>query len=203
MSALVFDPLWTTVFAVVALCWGVFWAAIFIRAAITVSAQAGRERGRDPSSVAGFILQGVGFAIAGTARRQPFTDIAPLALPLEWLLALVAAILAIASAALVAFAVRALGKQWSLTARVLAEHTLVTGGPYRLVRNPIYTGMLGMLVASILAASQWWALIPALIAFGAGTSIRVRAEERLLREAFGCQYDEYARRVPALIPFVV
>ena len=80
---------------------------------------------------------------------------------------------------------------------------LVVAGFYRFVRNPIYTGMLGMLVASVLAVSQWWVLIPALVFFCLGTWIRVRAEERLLREAFGAQYDDYARRVPALIPFLI
>jgi protein-S-isoprenylcysteine O-methyltransferase Ste14 len=40
----------------------------------------------------------------------------------------------------------------------------------------------------------------ALLLFGAGTAVRVRSEERLLREVFGAQYEEYARRVPALLP---
>jgi protein-S-isoprenylcysteine O-methyltransferase Ste14 len=124
-------------------------------------------------------------------------------MPFEALLTIAIVALAIASVLLVVSAVRTLGKQWSLTARVLSQHQLVTGGPYQFVRNPIYTGMLGLLVASVLAVGQWWALFPALIVFCLGTAIRVRAEERLLREAFGAQYDDYARRVPALIPFLI
>ncbi len=198
-----FDPLWTTVFGVVALCWAVFWLAIFARAAQVPTASAAQERKRDPASITGFILQSISFAIAGMAWRQPFTAIASLGMPLEFLIALLTMVIAIASSSLVAVAVRTLGKQWSLTARVLAEHKLVTSGPYRLVRNPIYTGMLGMLLASILAGSQWWVAVPSVLVFFVGTLIRVRAEERLLRESFGAQYDDYARRVPALIPFLV
>jgi protein-S-isoprenylcysteine O-methyltransferase Ste14 len=40
----------------------------------------------------------------------------------------------------------------------------------------------------------------AFVAYLAGTSIRTSREERLLHEAFGAEYDEYARRVPAVLP---
>jgi protein-S-isoprenylcysteine O-methyltransferase Ste14 len=68
------------------------------------------------------------------------------------------------------------------------------------VRNPIYTGMLGMMVATGLAVTQWWALLVAIVVFLAGTYIRVRIEERLLRGQFGSAFDDYTRRVPAVIP---
>jgi protein-S-isoprenylcysteine O-methyltransferase Ste14 len=45
-------------------------------------------------------------------------------------------------------AVCALGKQWSIAARVVEGHELITDGPYRIVRHPIYAGMLGLLVAT-------------------------------------------------------
>jgi len=50
-------------------------------------------------------------------------------------------------------ALRALGRQWSLQARVLEDHKLVREGPYRFVRHPIYSGILGMIVAGGLAWS--------------------------------------------------
>ncbi len=68
------------------------------------------------------------------------------------------------------------------------------------MRHPIYTGMLGMILATGLAASHWAGLIAGLVVFWAGTLIRVRSEERLLRAAFGAEYDDYARRVPAVLP---
>jgi protein-S-isoprenylcysteine O-methyltransferase Ste14 len=57
-----------------------------------------------------------------------------------------------------------------------------------------------MLVATGLAVTQWIPLLLAIVLFIAGTYIRVRTEERLLREAFGSEFEKYARQVPALIP---
>jgi protein-S-isoprenylcysteine O-methyltransferase Ste14 len=99
-------------------------------------------------------------------------------------------------------AVKMLGKEWSITARMVQDHKLATKGPYARVRHPIYTGMLGMLVATGLAISSWSVLVAAIVVFAIGTWIRVRSEERLLRETFGPQFEEYARRVPAVIPGV-
>jgi protein-S-isoprenylcysteine O-methyltransferase Ste14 len=62
--------------------------------------------------------------------------------------------------------------------------------------------MFGMLLGTALVVSHWVALAPAVALFAAGTLIRVRAEEALLREAFESEFDAYSRRVPALIPRV-
>ena len=78
--------------------------------------------------------------------------------------------------------------------------SLMACGPYRFVRNPIYTGMLGMLVATGLAMEHWTALIVAVILFAVGLVIRVRSEEKLLRAAFGKEFEDYAQRVPAVMP---
>jgi protein-S-isoprenylcysteine O-methyltransferase Ste14 len=85
---------------------------------------------------------------------------------------------------------------------VLEGHKLVTEGPYRIVRNPIYTGMFGMLLATGLAISHWIGLLLAIVVFAVGTVIRVQSEEKLLREAFGAEFEAYAQRVPAVIPFL-
>jgi protein-S-isoprenylcysteine O-methyltransferase Ste14 len=68
------------------------------------------------------------------------------------------------------------------------------------VRNPIYLGMFGLMVATGMGYSTWWALGAAILVFLVGNRIRIRAEEKLLREAFGVQFDEYASRVPAFFP---
>ncbi len=100
-------------------------------------------------------------------------------------------------------AIRALGKQWSLAARLVEGHKLVKEGPYSVVRNPIYTGMFGMLLATGLVVSHWIGLLVAVVVFAIGTAIRVRSEETLLREAFGREFEDYARAVPAVIPFLI
>lgn len=100
-------------------------------------------------------------------------------------------------------AARTLGKQWALVARVIPGHELIQQGPYAVVRNPIYLAMLGNLLATGLAVSRWEALIAGMVVFAIGTEVRIRSEEKLLREAFGSQFEDYARRVPAFFPRVL
>ena len=86
---------------------------------------------------------------------------------------------------------------------MLEGHKLVTEGPYSGVRNPIYTGMLGMPLATGLAVSHWIGLIIAVAVFALGTAIRLRSEAALQREMFGAEFEDYERGLPAVIPFLV
>ena len=160
----------------------------------------GAEYRRDASSRAGFALQSLSYVVVLAFMREGFTHIASPGQILDMAVALLTAALAVGSVWLVRSALGTLGAQWSLTARVLADHKLIMAGVYGRVRHPIYTGMLGMLLATGLAASEWGGLLAGLIVFFVGTLIRIRSEERLLRAAFGAEYDDYARRVPAVLP---
>jgi protein-S-isoprenylcysteine O-methyltransferase Ste14 len=97
---------------------------------------------------------------------------------------------------------RALGRQWRIDAGLSAEHELITSGPYRLVRHPIYTSMLGVLLGTGSLITPWWLFVPSILLFIIGTEIRVRIEDNLLASHFGEQFVEYQRRVPAYIPFL-
>ena len=157
---------------------------------------------RDLTSYFGIALQAVGYFWVWDFRFM-FHRTSPIASQPKWLawtVAVLAVVLAAFSAWFVNAAARRLGKQWSLAARIVEGHNLIDDGPYRLVRNPIYAGMFGMLVATGLTVSPFEALLVACALFLAGTWIRVRIEERLLREAFGATFDDYANRVPAMIP---
>ena len=107
--------------------------------------------------------------------------------------------LGLSAPAIAWFAVSALGNQWRLDAALNSDHDLIQSGPYAIVRHPIYSSMLAMLLAMGLMLSTWLLLLPALAVFFVGTEIRVRAEEKLLIERFGNRFEEY-RRVPAYIP---
>jgi protein-S-isoprenylcysteine O-methyltransferase Ste14 len=191
----------TLAFILVMLSWFVFAAAfaLFLRKKAPSAPDSKRER----TSIAGIALQGVSYAVVWTFRRPPFTSIISSRKTVEIATALLTTALAIGSVWFVSAAVRTLGKQWSLAARVLEGHKLITEGPYNVVRNPIYTGMFGMLLATGLAISHWIGLLIAIVVFAAGTAIRVRSEEKLLREAFGAEFEAYARKVPAVVPFLV
>ena len=154
---------------------------------------------RAPVALAGIVLQGAAFFVVWTLHAEMFPAFA-LAEFLVPIFCVLAALLAVASVWLVTEAVRVLGKQWSFQARLIEGHRLVVAGPYSYMRHPIYTGMLGLLVATGLAFSVWWALLLAVSIFSVGTAIRVRAEELLLRQAFGEDFEAYRRYVPAVLP---
>jgi len=186
----------TIVFVIVMLCWVAF-AAVFIFRKQPLNAP---DQKRDRSSIPGVVLQALAYAIVWFLHRQFFSPIVAGVEWLEWIAAAVAVGAALGSVILIMRAVQTLGREWSITARMVQDHKLATQGPYARVRHPIYTGMLGMLVATGLAVSHWIVLLAAIVVFAIGTWIRVRVEERLLRETFGPQFEEYARRVPAVIP---
>jgi len=120
--------------------------------------------------------------------------------PGPWRLAPAAFLLA-GAAAFSWTGVHALGKQWRIDAGLNADHQLVVWGPYRLVRHPIYTSMLFLLLGTGLVLTPFWLLALATGLFLCGNEIRVRAEERLLASRFGAAFLAYRRRAPALIPF--
>ena len=191
-------PLSLITLAAVMLCW-IFFAAIFLFRKRPPKAP---DAKRDRRASAGIFLQMVGyFLVFFQPPHQPFLP------PVAALSGITGIIFSVATIAIAVFsgwlierAVRTLGRQWAMRARLVEDHKLITEGPYAHIRNPIYTGMLGMLIATGLAAEHWIALPIAIVIFWIGLVIRVRVEEKLLRAAFGQQFDDYARRVPAVIP---
>jgi protein-S-isoprenylcysteine O-methyltransferase Ste14 len=163
-----------------------------------------QEAKRDWSSLLGLLVQSIAYFLLwlDPMRRKALAPARVEPPVLAWGIGVVALAIAIGSVCLVNAAARQLGKQWALAARLVEGHDLVQDGPYRFVRNPIYTGMFGMLLATGLAVSQWKQLAIAIAVFLAGTHIRIQSEERLLRQAFGGEFDAYKKRVPALIPGV-
>lgn len=93
-----------------------------------------------------------------------------------------------------------LGRHYDLVLEVHEGHELVRRGPYALVRHPVYTG-LGLHFAGVCLATGNVLLIlgTVLVSFPA-FYLRARAEEALLRERFGAEYEKYAREVPMLVP---
>ena len=158
------------------------------------------EAKKDSRSLFGIVLQGVGFALVWALQRTHFTPVVPMPQFAEILVALVTMAISAASVWISLAAVHTLGKQWSYQARLVEGHKLIVSGPYRFVRNPIYTGMFGKMLATGLAISHWIALGPAIVVFAIGTAIRIRSEEKLLREAFGDDFAAYTRHVPAVFP---
>lgn len=110
-----------------------------------------------------------------------------------------AMLLTLAGLGFAIWARRTIGRNWSGTVTLKQGHELMRTGPYRLVRHPIYSGLLLALAGTVLAVDAPRAILGfALITLAFLRKIPI--EERFMRDAFGAAYDEYARTTPALIP---
>jgi protein-S-isoprenylcysteine O-methyltransferase Ste14 len=117
------------------------------------------------------------------------------------LLVPVGAILQAAFMLLAIWARRHLGRNWSGEVRIGVDHELVRTGPYRLLRHPIYTAMLGMFLGTAISSSQYHALLGLAILLLAYLR-KTRLEERILQQTFGTDYEAYRRQTWALVPLL-
>jgi protein-S-isoprenylcysteine O-methyltransferase Ste14 len=125
--------------------------------------------------------------------------------PLFWqhtiLVGIVADIITFLGLIILFWARAALGGNWSSSVVIKERHELIERGPYAIVRHPIYSGMLVMIlgVAINYGHAAWFAVF---IFCLFGFYIKASQEEILLARHFPIEYPEYRRRVRALIPFV-
>jgi len=147
-----------------------------------------------PRGTWGLVLQTAGMLIAwvwiphspepSLARMAASMILGPLAVVLGWL------------------CVRHLGRQLRILAGLYPDHELIRTGPYGMVRHPVYLSMFLLMLATGLLLARWPLLLLAVALFIAGTEIRISAEEGLLRERFGKEFEDYTRKVPAYLPFI-
>jgi protein-S-isoprenylcysteine O-methyltransferase Ste14 len=175
------------------LCWGAF-VLVWLAGAILARQRdpaAGRQGGRDLASTLGGFF---GFAVVAT----PASLWRPLTVGLPWLRVVGLALLVLATAGAI-WARVALGDMWATTARTTEHHALRTSGPYRIIRHPIYSAILGMVVATALTQGLGrWAALCVVVAYI--LALKIRAEERLLSSEFPDEYGRYRADVPQLIP---
>jgi protein-S-isoprenylcysteine O-methyltransferase len=93
-----------------------------------------------------------------------------------------------------------LGKNWSQTVAAKVDPELVTTGPYRLVRHPMYAGGLLACTASAVVAGGPFVFMTLIL--GPLFLWRVGAEDRLMTQQFPTEYPAYMRRTRRLIPFL-
>ncbi len=99
-------------------------------------------------------------------------------------------------------ATAALGPQLRLDAAVGADHELIRTGPYSLVRHPIYTSMLCVILGTGTLTAPLRLLLLAIVVFIIGTEIRVRVEEQLLASQFSETFQNYRRVTSRYIPYL-
>jgi protein-S-isoprenylcysteine O-methyltransferase Ste14 len=101
--------------------------------------------------------------------------------------------------ALAVWARKHLGGNWSGRIEIKLEHELIRTGPYRFLRHPIYTAVLGMCIGTALVDGHLHALLGVAIVVVAYCR-KIPLEETKLREAFGAQYETYRKSTLGLLP---
>jgi protein-S-isoprenylcysteine O-methyltransferase Ste14 len=90
-------------------------------------------------------------------------------------------------------------RSWRFRATLDKGHQLATGGPFRILRHPIYMGLnlLALGTALWVPTPIVWA---AFVLMAIGSDLRARAEETVLKQAFGPSYREYCARTRRFVP---
>ena len=174
--------------ATILIVWGVFWIYWFIAA---VGAKSGTRRGRNrPPGLIVFIV----FVLLRAVRVNGLAIHSPV-------LKGVGVALFASGLALAVWARLYLGRNWGMPMTEKEEPELVTSGPYRFVRHPIYSGLLLAILGTALATNLYWLI--ALGVLGGYFIYSARVEEGLLTTSFPDAYPRYRARTKMLVPFVL
>lgn len=175
--------------------WGIYWLAVSHK----VKAAARRE---SPLSRAGHVLPLLIAALLLALPSLPYGFLMGRVFPMTVFSYWTGAVVTFAGLAFSVWARVHLGRNWSGIVTLKQEHELIRSGPYRLVRNPIYTGLLLAFIGTAIARDEWRGWLAVLIAFAALWR-KLRLEERWLTERFGDAYRSYREQVAAIIPFLL
>lgn len=100
------------------------------------------------------------------------------------------------------YSIKLLGKHFTATIQLQKNHTLITSGPYSIIRHPSYLGaflaFLGIAIFLNSAAGAVFVVVAMIVAY----TIRIGAEEKALISLFGTVYTNYQKKTKKLIPFL-
>jgi protein-S-isoprenylcysteine O-methyltransferase Ste14 len=179
-------------------CWIIF-SVIWLLSAVANKRSIYRESGAQRLRY--LILLVMAFLLLTRGPRLPYpfdVRIIPATETVQWM----AGILCIAGLAFCVWARATLGRNWSGTITLKEGHELIERGPYRLVRHPIYTGLLAMFLATAIRFGHLGGVAAVIVAF-ASFWIKLGEEEKLMLQQFPDQYRSYQQRVKCIIPFVL
>jgi protein-S-isoprenylcysteine O-methyltransferase Ste14 len=94
-----------------------------------------------------------------------------------------------------------LGRNWGMPMTQKDDPELVTSGPYRRVRHPIYSGIILAMIGTAVAVSLYW--LVAVVVLGGYFIYSATVEERYMAKRFPDSYPQYKRSTKMLIPFIL
>src|SRR6185436_14992743 len=187
---------------VIALCWGVFVVVWLVAAFFTK-----RTVERSQSMWRLFWIAGLLAILAFAGRGNgALWQRLPQGWDITWIdtptIGLAADVVTVIGLLITLWARFTLGSNWSGNVTFKENHELITGGPYAFVRHPIYTGLLLMLLGTVIISGHAFGF--ALLALGT-VMLRLKSldEERMMIKHFPDSYPDYRKRVRALIPFLL
>lgn len=111
-------------------------------------------------------------------------------------------LLSISGAVMACLARHSLGNNWSLSVQQKKNHELIQNGLYKIVRHPIYSGLLLLFTGNAIIVGDYRGIIAVgivLISFW----FKLMKEEKILISIFGDQYIRYKHKTKAIIPFIL
>ena len=93
-----------------------------------------------------------------------------------------------------------LGLNWSPTLEIREKHELITRGIYGVIRHPMYASQWLLVIAQPLLLQNWIAGFLNLLVFIPFYFLRVKAEEQMMLDSFGAQYQEYMKKTGGVLP---
>lgn len=177
----------------VLVAWGIFWIGWLIAARWS---KRGSGRRVIPPGLRIILLSGIIIRLATGGNTGVHAGTIH-----ELALQVLGSVLFVAGLALALWARVILGTNWGMPMTLKHEPELVTSGPYRFVRHPIYTGILVAMLGTAIATYVVVFIIFAVLAVYFGYSARV--EDRLMATSFPSTYPQYHDRTKMLIPFVL
>lgn len=100
------------------------------------------------------------------------------------------------------WAIRTLGRYFTVDVATFAGHRVIDAPPYRRIRHPAYSGSILSILGTALMFGHWLGLVLVAISLALTFSYRVRLEERALLEAIGAPYAAYMGRTKRFVPFL-
>jgi len=178
-------------------CWIIF-GAIWLIAAVSTKRSVYRESRAHRLRYS--ILLVLAFFLLTRGHRLAYPLSARIVPPFE-LIAWAGTVLCIAGLVFCIWARFTLGRNWSGAVTLKEGHELIERGPYRVVRHPIYTGLLTMFVATAIVVGHVAGIVGLLLTL-VSFWIKLSDEEKVMLRQFPDQYPAYQRRVKRIIPFV-
>jgi protein-S-isoprenylcysteine O-methyltransferase Ste14 len=185
---------------IIRVCW-IILAVVWLRLRVAASTKRTVYRESSGEQERYWFLPVIAFVLMFKSSSLP-SPFAWLAIPHTESSAWIGAFLCVIGLLFAIWARVILGRNWSGVITLKEGHELIESGPYRIVRHPIYTGILAMFAGTAIAMGYFGGVLGLLLLF-VSFWVKLRREEDLMLKQFPNKYSAYQHRVKRIVPFLV